>query len=111
VLGELPLAGILIAIYLIAVMISFITATDSTTNAMASICTSGIKEGGQEAPLFIKILWGIIIGSVSLVFITTLGLDGIKMMSYLGGFPALFLGLLSIVSLMVIMRKPWKFDR
>ncbi len=111
VLGELPFSGLIIALYLVAVMISFITATDSTTNAMAGICTKGIQDGGQEAPLLIKILWGIIVGSVSLVFITTLGLDGIKMMSYLGGFPALFLGIFSIISLMVIMRKPWKYDR
>ncbi|NCB02307.1 MAG: BCCT family transporter [Spirochaetia bacterium] len=111
VLGELPLSGIIIALYLVAVLISFITATDSTTNAMASICTTGIKEGSQEAPLLIKIIWGAIIGAVSLVFITTLGIDGIKMMSYLGGFPALFLGLLSIVSLIVLMKNPRKYDR
>ncbi len=111
VLGELPLSGLLIGMYLIAVMISFITATDSTTNAMASICTTGIKEGTQEAPLPIKIIWGLVVGAVALVFITTLGLDGIKMMSYLGGFPALFLGLLSIVSLIFIMNKPSKYDK
>lgn len=110
VLGELPLSGIIIAIYLIAIMISFITATDSTTNAMASICTTGIDEGDQEAPLIIKVAWGVIIGAVSLVFIGTLGIDGIKMMSYLGGFPALFLGLFSLVALFIIMRKPEKYD-
>ncbi|MCF8019666.1 MAG: BCCT family transporter [Vallitaleaceae bacterium] len=110
VLGELPLSGIIITIYLIAVLISFITATDSTTNAMASICTTGIREGSQEAPLFIKVAWGVIVGTVSLVFIATLGIDGIKMMSYLGGFPALFLGLFSLVALLRIMRKPEKFD-
>lgn len=106
VLGELPLSGIIIGIYLIAVMISFITATDSTTNAMASICTTGMSDGNQEAPLMIKITWGVIIGVIALIFITSLGLDGIKMLSYLGGFPALFLGILSIISLFIIMRKP-----
>ncbi|GMQ62546.1 BCCT family transporter [Vallitalea maricola] len=110
VLGELPFSGLIIGIYLIAVMISFITATDSTTNAMASICTSGIKDGRQEAPLVIKVVWGIIIGAISLVFIAALGLDGIKMLSYLGGFPALFLGILSIVSLLLIMKKSDKYD-
>lgn len=110
VLGELPFAGLIIGIYLIAVMISFITATDSTTNAMASICTTGISDGKKEAPLLIKITWGVIIGAVSLIFITALGLDGIKMLSYLGGFPALFLGILSIVSLFVVMKQPEKFD-
>jgi len=77
---------------------------------MASICTTGIREGSQEAPLFIKVAWGVIVGTVSLVFIATLGIDGIKMMSYLGGFPALFLGLFSLVALLRIMRKPEKFD-
>lgn len=110
VLKELPLSGLIIGIYLIAVLISFITATDSTTNAMASICTTGINDGSKEAPLIIKIIWGVIVGAVSLVFITTLGLDGIKMLSYLGGFPALFLGALSIISLFVIMRKPQEYD-
>lgn len=110
VLGALPLSGIIIGIYLIAVMISFITATDSTTNAMASICTTGISDGSTEAPLLIKITWGIIIGTLSLIFITTLGLDGIKMLSYLGGFPALFLGILSIVSLFMVMKNPKRYD-
>ena len=110
VLGALPMSGLIIGIYLIAVMISFITATDSTTNAMASICTTGISDGSVEAPLLIKITWGVIIGTLSLIFITTLGLDGIKMLSYLGGFPALFLGILSIVSLFVVMKAPEKFD-
>ncbi|TDO84354.1 choline-glycine betaine transporter [Halanaerobium saccharolyticum] len=110
VLGELPFSGLIIGLYLLAVMISFITATDSTTNAMSSISTAGIKIGDEEAPLLIKLIWGIIIGGIALVFITTLGLDGIKMMSYLGGFPALFLGLFSIASLVLIMRRPEKFD-
>jgi len=110
VLGELPLSGLIIGVYLVAVMISFITATDSTTNAMASICTSGIKDGKQEAPLLIKVVWGMIIGAISLIFIATLGIDGIKMLSYLGGFPALFLGILSIVSLLFMMKKSHKYD-
>lgn len=110
VLKEFPLSGLIIGIYLIAVIISFITATDSTTNAMASICTTGISDGSKEAPLSIKIIWGVIVGAVSLIFTTALGIDGIKMLSYLGGFPALFLGILSIISLIVIMRKPQKYD-
>lgn len=39
------------------------------------------------------------------------GLDGIKMMSYLGGFPALFLGIFSLISLIRILRKPERFDK
>ncbi|MGP4074950.1 BCCT family transporter [Halobacillus sp. K22] len=111
VLSEIPFSGILIVLYLLAVMISFVTATDSTTNAMASISATGITEGAQEAPIFIKITWGLIVGAVALIFISTLGINGIMTLSYLGGFPALFLGILSILSLIVVMRNPAKFDR
>lgn len=110
VIGSLPMSGLLIGIYLLAVIISFVTATDSTTNAMASICTTGITDGAQEAPLYIKVTWGVIVGAVAVIFIATLGIDGIKMLSYLGGFPALFLGILSAISLVYIMGKPQKFD-
>ncbi len=110
VLGSLPFSELLIGIYLLAVIISFITATDSTTNAMASICTTGITDGAQEAPLYIKVIWGVIVGAVALIFIATLGIDGIRMLSYLGGFPALFLGILSFISLIYIMKKPERFD-
>ncbi|MCA1022989.1 BCCT family transporter [Halobacillus litoralis] len=111
VLSELPFSGVLIMIYLLAVMISFVTATDSTTNAMASISSTGITEGSQEAPVLIKVTWGVVVGAVALIFISTLGLDGIRTLSYLGGFPALFLGLLSLISLLIIMKNPGRFDR
>ena len=103
VLRELPLSSILIVIYLIAVIVSFATATDSTTNAMSSICTQGIKGAEEEAPLLLKILWGSIIGIISVIFLATFGVDGIKMLSYLGGFPAIILGILSLISLFLIM--------
>lgn len=110
VLGGLPLSEIIMGIYLLAVIISFVTATDSTTNAMASICTTGISDGSKEAPFSIKVVWGIIVAAISLIFIIALGIDGIKMLSYLGGFPALFLSILSIISLFIIMNKPQKYD-
>ena len=78
---------------------------------MASISTSGMDDGTKEAPLPIKILWGLVITVVTLVFLTTLGIDGIRMMSYLGGFPALFIGALSLISLVLMMKKHWKMDK
>ena len=70
---------------------------------MSSICTQGIKGAEEEAPLLLKILWGSIIGIISVIFLATFGVDGIKMLSYLGGFPAIILGILSLISLFLIM--------
>jgi len=111
ILREFPLSGLFIFIYVLAVFISFITATDSTTNAMASISTSGMDDGTKEAPLSIKIMWGTVITVVTLVFLTTLGIDGIRMMSYLGGFPALFIGILSLISLVLMIKNHSKMDK
>lgn len=110
VLEQLPFSGIIIALYLVAVMLSFITATDSTTNAMAGISSKGISQGTQEAPVIIKIVWGLIVAAIALIFIIAFDIEGIKTLSYLGGFPALFLGILSILSLIFIMKNPQKFD-
>lgn len=111
ILEQFPFSKVLIAIYIFAVFISFVTATDSTVNAMASISTSGISDGEEEAPLSIKVLWGFVVGAVAIIFISSLGIDGIKMLSYLGGMPALFLGILSVVSLFVIIKSHKDLDK
>ena len=110
VLREFPLSSAFIVIYLIAVVVTFATATDSTTNAMASICTTGITEVEQEAPILIKVVWGAIIGAMAVIFLATFGDGAIKMLSYLGGFPALILGVMSLIALVLIMKNPNKYD-
>lgn len=111
VLSQFPMSGLLIVVYLVAVIISFATATDSTTNAMSSLCTSGINDAEEEASMFLKVIWGSVIGFIAVIFLATFGVDGIKMLSYLGGIPALILGVLSLISLFMVMGKPQKYDK
>ncbi len=111
VIEYFPFAIVISAVYVFAVFISFITATDSTLNAMASISSEGLTDGKQEAPVLLKVLWGSVITAVSLIFLAFLGLDGIRMLSYLGGIPALILGILGIVSLGVIINNYKKLDK
>jgi choline-glycine betaine transporter len=110
ILRTMPFSNLIIGVYLIAIFTSFITATDSTTNAMASISTTGILDGKKEAPLLIKVIWGSLVGLMALLFISTLGLDGIRMLSYLGGYPALFLLILTIIALFYVMLNPLKYN-
>lgn len=91
ILGLLPLAEIVIPVFLLITFLSFVTAADSNTSAMSNLCTKGITTENQESPLPIKIIWGVIIGALAWVMITQSGIEGIKMISVLGGFPALFL--------------------
>jgi choline-glycine betaine transporter len=50
-------------------------------------------------------VWGILIGSISLTMVLFSGIDGIKILSNLGGLPSLFL--ISLISLGMI---KWLFS-
>ena len=91
ILGDLPLGAILSVAFLFIVFVSYVTAADSNTSAMSGISTKGISPENPEAPLLIKVIWGSLIGIIAWVMITSAGVDGIRMISVLGGFPALFL--------------------
>lgn len=110
VFDQLPLAVIVIPFYLFIVFISFVTASDSNTNAMAGLCTKGITQDEQESPAWLKIVWGVSIGVMTWLLISFAGIDGIKAASNLGGFPNMFLMILMIVGLLKISRNPQKYD-
>ena len=57
---------------------------------MSALSSNGISAVNQEAPVVVKIIWGAFIGIVSFVMISSIGLDGVKVISVLGGFPVLF---------------------
>ncbi|MEM6806172.1 MAG: BCCT family transporter, partial [Bacteroidota bacterium] len=82
-----------------------VTAADSNTSAMSGISTEGINPENPEAPLMIKIAWGLMIGIVSYIMITFAGIDGIRMTSNLGGFPALFLVICVAIGLLRVLLK------
>lgn len=91
ILDVLPFGKVISIVFVLIMFVSFVTAADSNTSAMSGISTKGISPDTPEAPFLIKMIWGIIIGTISFVMVTTAGTDGIKMISVLGGFPALFL--------------------
>ena len=110
VFRQLPAAVIVIPFYLFIVFISFVTASDSNTTAMAGLCTNGITQEEQESPAWLKIVWGVTIGAVTWILINFAGIDGIKAASNLGGFPNLFLMLIMVIGLLKICKNPKKYD-
>lgn len=110
VFDQLPLSFIIIPFYLFIVFISFVTASDSNTNAMAGLCTNGITQEEQESPAWLKIVWGISIAVMTWILISFSGIDGIKSASNLGGFPNMFLVIIMVIGLLKISRNPRKYD-
>jgi glycine betaine transporter len=58
---------------------------------MSNISNHGISPENPESPLGTKIIWGVLIGGISFVMVSSTGIDGVRMLSNLGGFPALWL--------------------
>lgn len=110
VFEQMPLSKILMVFYLFIVFISFVTASDSNTNAMAGLCTTGITDGEQESPVWLKVVWGLTIGIITWILISFAGIDGIKVASNLGGFPNMFLVIIMIIGLLKICKNPSKYD-
>ncbi|CCX59403.1 putative uncharacterized protein [Blautia hydrogenotrophica CAG:147] len=99
---EMPGAQIIIILFFVALLLSMITAMDSTTNSIAALSTTGISPEKQEAPVFLKVMWGVMFAVLSYIMLTIAGIDGIKMVSNLGGLPNIFIILGGIICVLFI---------
>lgn len=98
----LPLGTVFSVVFLIAILASFITLADSMTSSIAAMSVvqdiTEDRERTEEAPAVLKIIWGVLIGIISLVMITFAGVEGFKMISNLAGFPVMFLLIAVMIS-------------
>lgn len=103
IFNTLPLSKVIASVFLFTVFLSYVTAADSNTEAMSGISSTGISPSSPSPSTFIKITWGLVIGAVAFVMINMAGIDGIKMLSNLGGLPALILILTINLGLLKLM--------
>ncbi|UQZ87850.1 BCCT transporter [Deltaproteobacteria bacterium Smac51] len=110
-LDFLPLVDIIRPLFLITLCISFITLADSMTSTIASLSlvkdTTSRRE--VEAPTILKLFWGVIIGATSLVYMINGGIDGLKVVKTIAGFPIIFLEtamIIGFVGYFINQRKP-----
>lgn len=107
-LDELPLGGLSAIAFLTIAFLSYVTAADSNTEAISQLCSNDSQaalagDGNDDNASYrlpLKILWGCTIGAVAWIMTSFVGVDGIKMLSNLGGFPALLIVILATASLL-----------
>ncbi len=106
----LPFAGPVVAAFVGLTFISFVTAMDSNTHSITGVCLKPTAPGGQhgKTALLLKIFWGGLVGAVAWVMTSTTGIDGVRMLSNLGGLPSLFI-LMAMGAVIIRMRLRW-FD-
>jgi len=111
VFQQMPIPTITIAVFLFIVFISFVTASDSNTNAMSGLCTSGLSAEDTESPTWLKVVWGVTIGAMCIIFINAFQTtDALKYLSNLGGFPVVFFLIIITISFVKVMLNPMKYD-
>lgn len=97
-LEHLPLGKILIPLLVITVYLCFVTAADSTTNALGDLCCTVTK--GENSLKSVKVIWGALIGIMAIILVCSNGIDGVKMISVIGGFPAMILLMIAGITLL-----------
>ncbi len=108
---NMPFTGLLVFIFLIAVFLSFVTAADSTVIAISDLSTHGLDHEGDESPSWIKILWAGEIALITLIMMNVgSGVDGLKMISNIGGLPAAVFLLFVMISAIKLMFTPHMYQ-
>lgn len=110
-LDQLPLPMLFICLFIFISFLAYVTAADSNTEAISSLCIESNDENNErakKAKAQLKVLWGSVIALVAWSMTAFSGVDGIKMMSNLGGLPALFVVIGMNASLLVWLWKSYK---
>ncbi len=95
-------------LFILAMFISFVTAADSSTDALASISMDKAGNDVFKTDVNLKVIWGTLMASLAWVMITFAGVDGVRMLSVIGGLPALILISLATYSLVLLLINPKK---
>lgn len=103
-----PLTGVVVSAFILLTFISFVTAMDSNTHSISSVCLrqTGNEEEARRHAMPVKIFWGVLVGAVAWVMTSTTGIDGVRMLSNLGGAPGLVI-MLAMGAGIIIMRVKW----
>jgi glycine betaine transporter len=108
--SKYPLAFIIIPVFIFTAFLSYVTGADAMTSSMGGMSTTGISPESPEPSMVMKIFWGVLLGVVSWVMLSFAGIDGVKMLSNLGGFPSMFLELAMGYCIIKVAKNPKKFD-
>lgn len=106
VFKQLPGGIIWCVVFFVVIYISFVTLASSSTTTAAMVSTTQLRTIGEdeEPPLWMKVIWGVIMAASAYVFISFAGINGAKSMALIGGMPSVLLGGVATVCV-------WKISR
>lgn len=101
-LGHMPLKVITIPIVILALFFSFITLADAMTGTMASMSLKNVTD--DEAPVAVKLFWGILSGGATILCLFCLGTSGTTSLQNMSIVYALPIFIISIFAVKSVIR-------
>lgn len=98
ILNQFPLGKVLIVVFVVAIFTSFSTMADPIAAALATISVRNLSID-DEAPKVLKIVFGVIMGIIAYLLVSSGGVDSVKGMWVVIGFPIAFLMILIMVAI------------
>jgi len=107
----MPFGKIIQPMIIITVMLSYITMADSMTSSI-SLMSLKDNTGVKEAPLMVKVFWGTLMGVLAVIFVTAGGIEGMKTLLAISGFPVLIIMILFYAGIMkrLVIDKNYSMD-
>lgn len=102
---QLPGSTIISGLFIFACFITFVTAADSTTDAIGGLCMKGVDSEHLKSPIWVKVIWGCAVTFVAWMSASFIGTDAIKMLFNLSGVPGMLIVLGAGFSFLRLARK------
>lgn len=112
----LPLSGIATALYLIAIVISFVTYTDSSLSAMSQLASTHPGDEGDQvtenpiAGAFIKIVLGAVLILLTGIMVAQASVDGARILANLSGWVCMIIEIFLIWGAFRLMKHPEHYN-
>lgn len=110
VFEHLPLTLLITVLFLFVACVSVVTASDSATDALTGLVLQDCDKVSNWKKNRIKVIFGLVIGVTTFIIVAYSDISGVKMISNIGAFPALWIELLVVAGVVRIMRNPQKYD-
>ena len=102
-MSYLPLDVVIKPLLLLTQLISFVTLANAMTSTISMMSIQpGKNYTSEEAPMYLKLLWGILMASIALLFLWSGGLDGAKSVKAITGFPVFILELGAVIGFILL---------
>ncbi|NYH78304.1 BCCT family betaine/carnitine transporter [Actinopolyspora biskrensis] len=97
-LSQLPLGGLVVAVFVLLVVLFLATTLDSSAYTMAAVSSRELPRGTEPARWH-RVFWAVVLAGVSIVLMYVGGLEALQTLSIITAFPLIFVLALVLESL------------